>query len=45
MGKITVEENSSTLIMKLYVESGNSGQLEEGSNLVFSEAKITKLVA
>lgn len=40
--KLTVEEVGESLVMKLYVDSTNSGQLVEGANLVFSQATITK---
>ena len=40
--KLTVEEVETSLVMKLYVVSGNSGQLVNGANLVFSQAIITK---
>ena len=38
--KLTVEESNESLVMKLYVVSGNSGQLVDGANLVFSQATI-----
>lgn len=40
--KLTVEEVGTSLVMKLHVDSGNSGQLIDGTNLLFSQAKITK---
>ncbi len=40
--KLTVEEVGESLVMKLYVDSTNSGQLVEGANLVFSQTTITK---
>lgn len=40
--KLTVEEIDETLVMKLYVDSTNSGILVEGSNNVFSQVTISK---
>lgn len=39
--KLTVENTGKALVMKLYVSEGNSGQLVENSNLIFSQATIT----
>lgn len=39
---LTVKDTGSALVMQLNVTDGNSGQLEEGANLVFSQATITK---
>ena len=40
--KLTVEEIDETLVMKLYVDSTNSGILVAGSNNVFSQVTISK---
>ena len=40
--KLTVEEVDETLVMKLYVDSTNSGILVAGSNNVFSQVTISK---
>lgn len=42
--KLTVEEVSESLVMKLYVDSTNSGQLVDGANLVFSQATIERTI-
>ena len=40
--KLTVQETANVLVMKLYVKSVSSGNLEDPTNLVFSQATITK---
>lgn len=40
--KLTVQKVEDTLIMKLYVKSTNSGKLNSGSDLIFSQVEIKK---